>query len=163
SASLSVDDRTVLARGTDAKPDATNGMNERIGLPVVDLAADAPDIDVDDVGRGIEMQIPDVLQQHRAGHDLALVANEIFEDLEFPRQQLDVAAAAGHGSQHEVHSEITDTQHGLFHHGGAAPGQSLHAGQQFGESKRLDEIIVAAGAQAPHAIVDLAESTDDQG
>src|SRR6516164_2865261 len=119
SASLSVDDRRVLARSTDTKPDATNRVNERIGLSVVDLTADAPDIDVDDVRRGVEMEIPYVLQQHRPRHDLALVANQIFEDLEFPRQQLDVPAAARHGSRHQVHSEIADTQHGLFHHGGA--------------------------------------------
>jgi hypothetical protein len=79
-------------------------MNERIGLPVVDLAADAPDIDIDDVGRGVEMEIPDMLQKHRAGHDLALIANEIFQYLEFPRQQLDVATRAGHGSRHQVHN-----------------------------------------------------------
>src|SRR5271156_524453 len=123
SANLSVDDFRVSARSTDAESDATNGMNERIGLPIIDLAADAPDIDVDDVGRGVEMEIPHMLQQHRPRHDLALVANEIFEDLEFPGQQLDVAAATAHGSRHQVELEITDTQHGFFHYGGAASGQ----------------------------------------
>src|SRR5271169_4691479 len=125
SASLSVEDRRVSARSTDAEPDAANGMNERIGLPIVDLAADAPDIDVDDVGGGVEMEIPHMLEQHRPRHDLALVANEIFEDLEFPWQQLDVPAAAGHGSRHQVQLEIADAEHGFFHDGGAASGQRV--------------------------------------
>ena len=45
----------------------------------------------------------------------------------------------------------------------AAPAERLEARQQFGEGERLDEVIVAAGAQSAHAIVDLAERADDQG
>ena len=81
SASLSVDDRKVLARSTEAKPDAAYGMDERIGVLTVDLAADASDIDVDDVGRGVKMDIPYMLQQHRSGNNLAFVANQVFEEL----------------------------------------------------------------------------------
>src|SRR6478672_1077980 len=86
SASRNVDDLRVLARSTEAISDATDGMDQWIGLLVVDLAAHAPDIDVDDVRRGIEMQIPHMLQQHRARHDTAFVAREVFEQLEFLRQ-----------------------------------------------------------------------------
>ena len=39
------------------------------------------------------MQIPDMLQKHRAGHNVALVTDEIFEHLKFARQQLDFAPA----------------------------------------------------------------------
>ena len=95
SASLKVELRRVSARSTDAEPDAANGVNERIVLLIVDLAPHPPDIDVDDVGGRIEMQVPDVLQEHRARHHLALVADEILEHLELARQQLDAAALAG--------------------------------------------------------------------
>src|SRR2546421_10175181 len=87
SASLNVDDRRVLARSTDTKPDAADSMDERIGLPTVDLAADASDINVYDVGRGVKMEIPHVLQQHRPGDNLAFVANQGFENLKFSWQQ----------------------------------------------------------------------------
>src|ERR1700674_1458586 len=100
SASLSVDDRKVLARSTEAKPDAAYGVDERIGVVIVDLAADAADIDVDDVGGGVKMDIPYMLQQHRSGHNLALVANQVFEHLQFSRQQVDFPAAAAHYSRH---------------------------------------------------------------
>src|SRR5215475_8815297 len=139
SASLSVEERRVLARSTDAEPDAANGVNERIGLAVVDLAADPSDIDVDDVGGGVEVEIPYVLQQHGARDDLALVAHEIFEDLEFPRQELDVAAAAAHRPRYEIHLEIADAQHRLLHDGGAASRQRFDPREQFGESKGFDE------------------------
>ena len=60
SACLKVDEVRVLTRSTETVPDTANGMDQRIGLLAVDLATDAPDIDVDDIGRGIEMKIPDV-------------------------------------------------------------------------------------------------------
>src|SRR6266852_6712643 len=84
SASLKVDDVKVLARSTEAVSDTTNRMDQRIGLLAVDFAAQATDIDVDDICRGIEMKIPDVLQQHRAGYDAALVADQILQKPEFP-------------------------------------------------------------------------------
>src|SRR5215831_4956459 len=102
SASLRVDDRSVLVRSTDAKSDAAHGMNERIGLLAVDFAADASDIDVDDVGRGVKMQIPYVLQQHRPRNDVTFVTDQILENLKLPRQQVDVPAAAAHGSRHQI-------------------------------------------------------------
>src|SRR5271154_6409317 len=89
SASLSVEDRKVLARSTDAESDAADGMDERVVLLIVHLAADPPDIDIDDVGGGVEMEIPHVLQQHGSGNDLTLIANQVFENLELARQQFD--------------------------------------------------------------------------
>src|SRR5216684_5917206 len=87
SAILNVDDVRVLARSTETVPDTTNRMNQRIGLLAVNLAAHAPDIDVDNIRRGIEMQIPDVLQQHCPGYDPAFVARQILQQLEFPGKQ----------------------------------------------------------------------------
>jgi hypothetical protein len=74
-----------LARSTDTKPDTSYSVDERVGLLIVDLAADAPDIDVDDIGRGLEMQIPYMLQQHCPRNDVALISSQIIENLEFPR------------------------------------------------------------------------------
>jgi hypothetical protein len=38
-------------------------VDQRIGLLIVDLVTQASDIDVDDVGRRIEVEIPDVYQE----------------------------------------------------------------------------------------------------
>src|SRR4030081_1451317 len=84
SASMKVDDVKVLARSTERVPDTANRMDQRIGLLAVDFAAHAPDIDVDNICRGIEMEIPDVLQQHGPGYDAAFVADQILKKLEFP-------------------------------------------------------------------------------
>src|SRR5215510_1025923 len=83
-ASLNVDDRSVLASrasagGTEAISDAAHRVDQRVGLRLVQLATHAPDIDVDDVGRGIEMKVPDVLEQHGARDHAALVAHQILQ------------------------------------------------------------------------------------
>src|SRR5215475_5913313 len=129
SASRSVDDRSVLVRSTDAKPDAAYGLNERISLLAVDLAPDTSDIDIDDVGRRVKMQIPYMLQQHRPRHNMTFVANQILQNLKFPRQQVDVPAAAAHGSRYEVEFKIADAQHRVLDDGGAAASQCLHTRQ----------------------------------
>src|SRR5262249_43703179 len=146
SASRRVDERSVLARSTDAKSHAADGMDERIGLAVVDLLAHAADVYVDNIRRRIEMQVPYVLQQHRARHNLALVAHQIFENLKLARQQLDLAAAAVGGAGDQVELEVADAQQGFLDHGGAAPGERLDPGEQFRKGERLDQIIVAARA-----------------
>ena len=75
--------RRVLARNTEAKPDAANRVNQRIGLLIVYLASEAPDIDIDDVGPQIEMHAPYVLEKYGTRYDSAFVADQIFEELEF--------------------------------------------------------------------------------
>src|SRR6266849_3926506 len=93
SASLKVDDVSVLARSTETVPYAANCMDQRIGLQAVDFATDASDIDIDDVCRGIEMKVPDVPQQHGPGYNAAFVAREILQKLKFPGEKRDTLAA----------------------------------------------------------------------
>src|SRR5882757_2666431 len=162
SATLKVDDVKVLARSTETVPDAANRMDQRIGLLAVDFATHAPDIHVDNICRGIEMKIPDVLQQHGAGYDAALITRQIIQKLKLPRQESDILAAPADGPRHQVDREIADTQDGFLGDGVAAAAKRLDARQQFHERKRLDQIVVAPGTQAPHPVVDFPERTDDQ-
>ena len=61
-----------------------------------------------------------------------------------------------------VELEIADPVDGFLALAAAAARQRLDAGEQFGERIGLGEIIVAAGAQALHPVVDLAERGQDQ-
>src|SRR6202011_282379 len=162
SACLKVVDARVLARSTETVPYTANRMDQRIGLLAVDFATHPPDIDVDDICRGIEMKIPDVLQQHGPGYDAALVAHQILQKLEFPRQQKNVLAAPACGPRHQVDREVADAQDGLLGNDVTTPAKRLDPRQQFDERKRLDQIVIAAGTQATHLIVDFSECTDDQ-
>src|ERR1700730_16284919 len=131
SASLNVDDVRVLARSTETVPDTANRMDQRVGLLAIDLAPYAPDIDVDDIGRGIEMKVPDVPQQHRPGYDAAFVAHQIFQKLEFPGKKTNVLATPAGDPRHQVDREIADPQDGLLDDGLAAPAKRLDPRQKF--------------------------------
>src|SRR5215469_7816642 len=144
SASLNVDDVRVLARSTETVPDAANGMDQRIGLLVVNLATQPSNIDVDDIGRRIEMKVPHVLQQHGAGYDAAFIAHQIFQQLEFLGKKFDAPAAPAGGPRDQVDREVAHAQDGLLRDGVAAPAERLETGQQLNEGKRLDQVVVAA-------------------
>jgi len=118
-------------------------MDQRISLQAVDLATHAPDIDVNDIRGGIEMKVPDVLQQHGPGYDAAFVANQILEKLELPGKKKNVVAAPAGGPRHQVDREITDAQDSLLDNGVTASAKRLDARQQFDERKRLDQIVIA--------------------
>ena len=70
-------------------------------------------MDVDDVGLGIEVILPHLLEQHGAGHRLAGVAHHEFEELKLARLQVDFLALAMHRAADQVHFQFADPQHGL--------------------------------------------------
>src|SRR5579863_724264 len=74
----------------------------------IELAAQVADLDVDDVGLRHEFEIPHVLEQHRPGHDLAGATHEVFQQGEFPRQEIDELAVAARGPLDEVHFQRAD-------------------------------------------------------
>src|SRR5437870_1035585 len=54
----------------EAVAGAANGVEQRLGEALVDLLAQAADVNVDHVGPGIEMVVPHALEQHGARNDL---------------------------------------------------------------------------------------------
>src|SRR2546427_116935 len=60
---------------------------------LLDASADTADVDVDQVGAGIEVIAPDFLEQHAAGDHLAGIADQELEQRELRRQQADLLPA----------------------------------------------------------------------
>src|SRR5208282_6066364 len=152
---------------TSAVTDHVSGAAHRVQQGdvevAIDLGAQARDVDVDDVGLRIEMIVPDVFEQHGAGDDLAGVLQEVFEQAEFARLQRDLLAGARHLVGKAVEREVAEPVHRLLRRAlGAAARQRLDAGEQLGKGVGFGEIVVAAGAQALDAVVDLAERREDQ-
>ena len=77
SASLKVEEWTVLTRSTEAEPNAADAMNQGIALLTVNFAPEPPNINVNNVGRRIEMQVPYVLQEHGARDHLTGIAGQV--------------------------------------------------------------------------------------
>src|SRR5215469_18258128 len=93
---------------TDHVSCAAYGLQQRLGETLVDLRAQPRNVHVDDVGLRVEMIVPDVLEQHRAGHDLPGVLHEIFKQAEFARLQDDLGLAASHPMRQAVELEVAD-------------------------------------------------------
>src|SRR4051794_548655 len=81
--------RTSLGRLMDRVAGTADGVDQ-VGLPrTVDLGAQTADVRLDDAGLGIEMELPDLLQEHAAGDDPAGMAHQEFEQHELARLELD--------------------------------------------------------------------------
>src|SRR5271165_6877791 len=87
---------------------ATHSADQRrVEIPV-DLGPEPGDVHVDDIRLGIEMIVPDMLEQHGPGDDLAGVLHQVFEKAKFARLQDDLFAAAGHLVRKPVEREVSD-------------------------------------------------------
>src|SRR6476661_10704254 len=149
--------KSLVSAVTDGVAGAADGVQQRRRKVLVDLRAKPRDMNVDDVGLRIEVIVPYVLEQHGAGHHLARMLHEIFQQAKLARLQHNRFAGARHLVRETVEHEIADheARASLLRRG--APGERLDAGEQLAEGIRLGEIVVAAGAQALDPVVDLAK------
>src|SRR4029450_6669587 len=79
---------------TQHVPRATDGVQQPRLAAGLELAAQVRDEDLDRVRRRERVVAPDLLEQALAGHDDALVAHEVLEQLELAAGEVDVAPAA---------------------------------------------------------------------
>src|SRR5271166_7033814 len=135
------------------EPDRPDVDDESSRAGRVELATQIADLDVDDVGLRKEFEIPDILEKHRPSHDLTRAAHEIFQQLEFPRQQIDRSPRAPHLPFDQIHIQVAGLQ--ARDATVAAPAQKrLDPRRQLANIERFDEIIVAAGLQTIDPFVD---------
>ncbi|MNS06164.1 hypothetical protein D3C72_375840 [compost metagenome] len=80
---------------------------------------------------------------------------------EFLVGQGNARAGAGDAALEHVDLQVLDLQL-FFFTGGAAAGQGAQAGDQFGEGKRLDQVIVGAQFQALDAVGDVIAGGEEQ-
>ena len=111
---------------------------------------------------GIEVVAPHVGQDRRLRDDPAGVAQQVFEQRELARAQLDRLRAALHLARQQVEREVAGRQPGRLGGAGRAADERLHARQQFREGERLGQVVVAARLQAADAIVDGPPGAEDQ-
>src|SRR5258707_15572547 len=88
---------SVLAVATDLVTDAANRSNQRAVVSGIDLAAKIVDVHVDDVGHGIKIEFPNLLDNGSSGNRLALVAHQEFDQSELFRTEIDVVASVADG------------------------------------------------------------------
>src|SRR3569623_705272 len=89
--------------GIDQITRAAHRMDHVAAEPRVELRAQPADMRLDDVGLGVEMEIPHPLEQHGARDDASGNAHQILEQGEFARLQLDALPGAAHLALEQVH------------------------------------------------------------
>src|SRR3954454_20910245 len=90
----------------DRVPDAADCLNEA-GLPrFIDLVAQVLDVDVDDVAREIECEVPYVLRDHGARQDDARTPHQVFEQRVFLGGERNRLAAALHRARRRVELQV---------------------------------------------------------
>ena len=90
--------------------DSAHGVDHFYRKFVVDFAAQMADIDVDDIGQAIVIDIPNMLDDHGAAEWSAAVAHHVLEDAEFLWRELDVIVAARHLTSDAIQAEIAYLQ-----------------------------------------------------
>src|SRR4051812_29155717 len=74
--------------------DATHGVQETRLAVRLELGAQVPHVDVDDVARRGVAAAPDRVEEVLAGEDLSRVAGEVLQQVELQRPELELPAAS---------------------------------------------------------------------
>jgi hypothetical protein len=91
--------------------DAPVGLNHLLREVAIDLAPQGTDVDINDVGQALERGVPYMLKNHGAGHWTIGVSNQVFEQQEFFRAQIDGFSQARGSSLYQIQLQISGAQH----------------------------------------------------
>lgn len=114
-------------------------------------------MDIDDVGLGIEVVIPDIFQQHGAGHHLPGIFHQVFQQAEFARLQDDLLAGPADLVGQAIEFEIADAVQHILIRRALATAQNFDTGEQFTKGIGFRQVVITTGAKPGDAVVDLAE------
>lgn len=135
---------------------------EEFGFKIrVDFLAQPPDIHVHQVRAGVEIIVPDLLQNPHPPAEAARGTHQKFEQPVFARGQFDVGVAALRPAGQGVQRQVRHAQHRRFGPP-AAPGQRPHPRHQLGQGERLRQVIVGSRIQPFDALVHLATGGKEQ-
>ena len=121
--------------------------------PLVDLLAQPVDMHVDDIAARLEIVVPCAFQQHRPGDDLAGVADQIFQQQQFPAAAAESSCPSRVALRASVSTCRSSTRSTADSAGAIGPArQRFEPGEDLGEGIRLHEVVVAARLHALHPV-----------
>ena len=116
----------------------------------------------DDVRVGIEVKLPYVLEQHRAGYDLSRMTRQIFEETKFAWLEIDDMAVSGNRPRHQIDLQVGVLQYRLDERSPRATAQGIHPCNELREGEWLGEIVISAGVEPGNAIIDSIDPNDNE-
>ncbi len=121
-------------------------------MALVDFVSQVTDVDIDDVGERVEIQVPDMFGYHGAGQYPSGIAHHVFEKGIFFGCEFDALASPRDLMRDGVQNQVVDLQDSRGFTAGSSQ-QRPGAGQQFLDGKGFGEVIVGSGIQAFDALV----------
>src|SRR6266851_2984874 len=131
---------------------AATGMEQGFAGIGVNFAADAVDVDFDQVRKGIKSFIPNMLGDFRASHDAAGVTRKIFEQGVLFGGKRHASPGPGNALGASIQDEISDRNLRRAKFTGAAK-QRAEARKQLAEFERLGEVVVSAMIEAGDTVL----------
>ena len=105
-----------------------------------------PDVDLDDVRRGVGTPLPDVIEELNFADDLPRSADQVLQQHEFLRGECDLGPGQVNLAGRRIHRQFTQGQHGGAGRRPAAE-QGAEPGQQHDERERFGQIVVGTAVQ----------------
>ncbi|MNH04589.1 hypothetical protein D3C79_638890 [compost metagenome] len=117
---------------------------------------------VDQVGARVEVIAPDLLENHHPRDHLAAVAHQVLQQLVLGGQQVEGVVTAARFVADQVQLQIGNLQAGLGRGYAVTTQQYLDSRGHFVGGERLGQVVVSAGTQAAHPLIDVGEGADHQ-
>ncbi|KAJ8135905.1 hypothetical protein OY671_010882, partial [Metschnikowia pulcherrima] len=128
-----------------------------------ELRTQAADMDIDQIGAGIEAVVPGGFDKHSTRYNSPDMAKEIVEQLELLVGKLDAPIAPPTGAREQIEFEVRNPSHVRRDCGSlCAPNDRRQPCNELVEGEGLRQIVVSASVQSADAILDSAERTEDQ-
>src|SRR5438105_8835434 len=89
---------------------AANGVNELLLEWIIDFCTQTPDDDVDDIGVGVEVDVPYVFGDFFAGNNVASGASQLSQEQEFLRREIEGDAMPSRAMAPGIDLQIFDPQ-----------------------------------------------------
>ena len=125
------------------------------------MLAQVVDVQVDDVRVDVRLRSPDRIEDLLARHHLARMAHEVAEQCELAGREVLALGAGRDADAQGVEDDVASHESLVAALGGTA-GQGPDARQQLREREGLGEIVVGAGVEPGHAVVERAQGRQHQ-
>ena len=101
-------------------------MQKLLGIIFIDFLSQMVDINIDHVGKGVKIIIPNMFGDHRSRQHLPLVSQEIFEQAVFFSREFNFLVFAFHFVADQIQSQVSELQ--------CCPGFDLSSSEQDTDS-----------------------------
>ena len=136
-----------MARSDRAYPAPRTVCSRRGPGPVSTFRRTRPDQHVDRIGDGIEVVVPDPLQDLAPAHHPVRIAHQVLEQSVLAGGEPDRVTRPAGGPAGGVEFEVGQAKDNVQRLRGPA-GQRPEPGQQLLDGERLGEVVVGAGVEA---------------